>query len=106
MNTKILRERYKLTQKDFASYFGIPLRTVQNWDNRDCMPEYVFNMADTILKKSYRDFFVKKHKEAFEHWDNGEPVKEWFDENGVFCIRYQNDMWWHYRLADGHIEWW
>lgn len=36
MNEKItvkeLREKSGFTQSDFASYFGIPLRTIENWE--------------------------------------------------------------------------
>ena len=27
-----------------------------------------------------------RHKEAFEEWGEGEPVKAWFDFEGNFCI--------------------
>lgn len=40
-STKGLREQRGLTQKDFADKFGIPLRTVQNWECRCCCPGYV-----------------------------------------------------------------
>lgn len=45
-----LIEKYRLTQTGFAQYFGIPLRTVQNWcgGQREC-PPYVAAMAAEIL---------------------------------------------------------
>lgn len=45
-----LIKKYRLTQTSFAQYFGIPLRTVQNWcgGQRQC-PPYVIAMAAEIL---------------------------------------------------------
>lgn len=31
-----------------------------------------------------------RHKEAFEEWGEGEPVKAWFDFEGNFCIEYES----------------
>lgn len=44
-----------------------------------------------------------KHKEAFEEWGEGEPVKAWFDFEGKFCIEYESGKWWHYNDKG---EWW
>ena len=33
MTVKELRERTGLSQQKFGDYFGIPLRTIQNWEN-------------------------------------------------------------------------
>ena len=35
-----------------------------------------------------------RHKEAFEEWGEGEPVKAWFDFEGNFCIEYESGKWW------------
>lgn len=45
-----LIKKHTLTQTDFARYFNIPLRTVQNWcgGQREC-PPYVAAMASIIL---------------------------------------------------------
>lgn len=40
-----LRSWFGWTQADFADQFGIPLRTIQNWDSRRCMPSWVESMA-------------------------------------------------------------
>lgn len=28
-----LRKQYNMSQREFAAYFGIPRRTVENWDS-------------------------------------------------------------------------
>ena len=40
--------------------------------------------------------FYNKHKEAVEDWEEGEPVKVWFDMNDDLCIEYESGKWWHY----------
>lgn len=49
MNTKYFREKYQLTQRELSEIFSIPLRTVQSWDYKDNMPEYVWNMLSSYL---------------------------------------------------------
>ena len=49
------------------------------------------------------DLCVTNHKKACESWDNGDPVKTWFDQEGNLCIEYANGKWWHYNAAG---EWW
>lgn len=46
------------------------------------------------------------HKQAFENWEEGEPVKAFFDLEGL-KIYYQSGKWWHYKPIDEKtIEWW
>lgn len=50
MGIKELRKRTGLTQKDFAAYFNVPLRTIQKWErNGSAPPEYIFQMMERIL---------------------------------------------------------
>lgn len=49
MNTNYLRSRYGLTQEDLSIIFDIPKRTITNWDNRNCMPDYVYKMMCELL---------------------------------------------------------
>ena len=54
---KDIRHAYGFTQKSFADYFGIPKRTVENWEggvNR--CPEYLVNL---ILYKLTHEFGKK-----------------------------------------------
>ena len=52
MNIKELRNTAGMTQKAFADYFGIPHRTIQNWEGgqRQC-PDYLLNLMIYKLEK-------------------------------------------------------
>lgn len=50
--------------------------------------------------------YYEKHKESVEEWKHGPPAKSWKDENGTFCIEYEDGTWWHYRMKNGEVEWW
>lgn len=49
---KELRKQSGMNQTQFAIYFGIPLRTVQNWERgeRQC-PKYLLALMEYKLKK-------------------------------------------------------
>lgn len=50
MTFKDLRQQSGMTQKQFADYFGIPKRTVENWEAgvNQC-PEYLLNLIQFRL---------------------------------------------------------
>lgn len=48
-HTRQIREYFGLTQKELSDVFGIPLRTITNWDNRQCMPHYIYVMMKSVL---------------------------------------------------------
>lgn len=52
MTIKELRTLCNMTQQAFGDYFGIPLRTVQNWEGgqRSC-PEYLLSLIEYKLHK-------------------------------------------------------
>lgn len=52
MNFKEMRERSGMSRPQFAEHFGIPYRTVQNWELglREC-PEYLLRLFEYYLKK-------------------------------------------------------
>lgn len=56
MTIKELRERSGMTRPQFAEYFEIPYRTVQDWElgNRKC-PEYLIKLIEYKLKKEESD---------------------------------------------------
>lgn len=49
------------------------------------------------------EVYFNHHKSAWENWENGEPVKAWWDNNNNLCIEYENGKWWHYNEKG---EWW
>lgn len=51
-NIKLLRAQTKMTAKQFAEYFEIPYRTVQNWEEniRSC-PTYLMRLMEYKLIK-------------------------------------------------------
>ena len=78
----------------------------------------VFKMVHTVIKgtKTIVEFkelrekmehltevYFNNHKSAWENWENGEPVKVWWDSNNNLCIEYENGKWWHYNEKG---EWW
>lgn len=52
MTIQELREKTGMSRPDFAEYFGIPYRTVQNWERgeREC-PGYLFALMKYKLEK-------------------------------------------------------
>lgn len=53
---KALRKQTGLTQQKFGDMFGIPLRTIQDWEyNKHLPPEYVVNMMETIVDLIHDD---------------------------------------------------
>lgn len=52
MTFKELREKSGMNMTEFAKYFGIPYRTVQNWEmgERKC-PEYLLELMRYKLEK-------------------------------------------------------
>lgn len=52
MTIKELRKMTGLTQEKFGEYFGIPRRTIQNWElgMREC-PDYLLDLMEYKLQK-------------------------------------------------------
>lgn len=52
MNIKELRTKSGMTQAQFSEYFGIPKRTIENWEGgqRKC-PQYVIDLIEYKLRK-------------------------------------------------------
>lgn len=42
------------------------------------------------------EVYFNQHKAKCEKWENGEPVKSWWDSDGNLCIEYENEKWWKY----------
>lgn len=51
MTVKELRAKTGLSQSKFAAYFGVPVRTLQEWEQeKRTPPEYVVSMMERIWK--------------------------------------------------------
>ena len=51
MDIKEIRAILNWTQKEFCKYYGIPLRTLQHWENGDRKPpKYLINIILENLK--------------------------------------------------------
>lgn len=52
MTVKDMREKSGMTQKAFSEYFGIPKRTIEDWEgNRRKAPDYVVALMRYKLEK-------------------------------------------------------
>lgn len=69
MNIKELRAKTGMTQTEFGKWLGIPMRTIQNWENgQRSAPEYVVELI------AFRVDIEQK-------LEDGELVsKDWHDE--------------------------
>lgn len=71
MTIKELRTNACMTQKEFAEYFGIPKRTVENWESknetsaREC-PEYLINLMEYKLINEHM-IITAEQKEEYAH---------------------------------------
>ena len=52
MTIKEMRVMTGMSQEKFGEYFGIPKRTIQNWEgNVNVCPTYLLNLIEYKLKK-------------------------------------------------------
>lgn len=55
MNCKELRTLTGLSQKKFGDLYGIPLRTIQNWENGvNEAPGYVLKLLERAVKEDFK----------------------------------------------------
>ena len=59
---KQIRNNLGLSQKEVSSYLGIPLRTIQNWEEGTRVPnEFTLNMViEKLLEKNQEHTFSKE----------------------------------------------
>lgn len=48
VSTADFRKRYNFTQKQMSEKYGVPLRTVENWEMRQSCPLYVLTAFQRI----------------------------------------------------------
>lgn len=61
-----------------------------------------FKQVRETMENLARENYAR-HKEACEDWQEGEPVKVWYEFDGSLCIEYKSGKWWHYNEKG---EWW
>ena len=66
---KSLRESMNMNRREFCEYFGIPYRTVTDWESgKRSMPEYVFRLMEHKAKAE--KMLVKgQNQESVQHCD-------------------------------------
>ena len=47
--THWIRDKWDMSQSEFANLFHIPISIVRNWDYRETMPEYIGYMTDLYM---------------------------------------------------------
>lgn len=67
---KAMRKEANMTQKEFAKYFGIPIRTVEDWERGvRHMPDYVLRL---FVYKLEIENMISSHPE----WSDYQKSKE------------------------------
>lgn len=91
MEIKELRKELKMTQKEFAERFNIPLRTIQKWEQHDSEPaSYLIELIKVeVMIDKYADVsrFIRKPQTRFRI-TNKRP----FLNNEMIHPIHQNDV--------------
>lgn len=67
MTFKELREKSRMNKTQFAEYFGIPYRTVQNWEaGVNKCPEYLLKLMEYKLDHAQDTYTIDRNKEDFK----------------------------------------
>ena len=82
MNIKELRLSTGMTQKEFAEYFDIPQKTVENWEQGiRKTPDYVVELIKYKLEKENNTMKTKRTFEEFLRIIHGMGLAEYLDLN-------------------------
>ena len=76
-----LRKQSGMTQKQFADYFEIPYRTVQNWEGgvNKC-PEYLLKLMQNKIETTKEIPTIEEIQEMKHIATSEEVVMEYYDE--------------------------
>lgn len=57
-----MRELLGVSQDKFSTMYGIPKRTIENWEQgkRQC-PQYVASLLERAVKEDYKKAVIKGH---------------------------------------------
>ena len=67
---KAMRKEANMTQKEFAEYFGIPIRTVEDWERG------VRHMPDYVLRLFVYKLEIEKMISSNSEWSDYQKTKE------------------------------
>ena len=67
---KSMRKEANMTQKEFAEYFGIPIRTVEDWERG------VRHMPDYVLRLFVYKLEIEKMISSHPEWSDFQKPKE------------------------------
>lgn len=83
---KEIRNYTGLSQANFAKKYGIPKRSIENWEagSRNC-PDYLTTLLDRVVKEDFKKFLVE-----FAFSENFVSVDEWHSMDGVKAITAEN----------------
>ena len=82
-NIKQLREKTKLTQKEFAEKFDIPVRTIQKWEcNGSTPPPYIPELIEKIIFLETTEFFMECY------WKNEKTATVRLDAQYAYIDRH------------------
>ena len=78
---KEIRKKTQMTQKEFALFFGIPLSTLQHWEQGvRYPPEYVVTMLENNIEESERKNHEKQLKKIIKR------LEEEKENDNVFSL--------------------
>lgn len=83
---KEIRKYTGLSQANFAKKYGIPKRSIENWEtgSRNC-PDYVITLLDRVVKEDFKKFLVE-----FAFSENFSSVDQWDSMDGMEAITAEN----------------
>ena len=83
MNIKEIRKKSKLTQKEFALKYNIPVRTIQKWErNGSNPPDYVIELIEKNEFMENTELFMECY------WENEKTATVRLDNQYAYIKRY------------------
>lgn len=80
---KNIRAKSKLTQKNFANKYNIPLKTIQKWEcNGSTPPEYIPALIDKVYFLENTELFMETY------WKNEKTATVRLDDKYAYITRY------------------
>ena len=76
MTSHSVRQMLDLSQNDLAIAFDIPVATVRNWDSKDTMPIYIYEMLayiafyDEHAQKNLKERIARRKAKAHDHFSS------------------------------------